>query len=100
MKTNQQPIGTADNAAGRPTVGRRSRGAFSGIRVWGRLGRSLALPTRLALPALLAMDGNVGAQVNTGSDGHDGAFNPTTNTVINMADHPDDIYQYNQAQPD
>lgn len=34
------------------------------------------------------------AQVNSGSDGHDGAFNPTTNTVINMADHPDGIYHY------
>jgi hypothetical protein len=34
------------------------------------------------------------AQVNTGSNGSDGAFNPATNTVINMADHPDGIYQY------
>ena len=35
------------------------------------------------------------AQINTGSDGSDGPFNPTvTNTVINMADHPDGIYQY------
>src|ERR1035437_8045068 len=35
------------------------------------------------------------AQVNSGSDGHDGAFNPTTtNTVIDMDDHPDGIYQY------
>jgi len=34
------------------------------------------------------------AQVNSGSDGHDGAFNPTTNTVVDMADHPDGIYQY------
>ena len=35
------------------------------------------------------------AQVNTGSNGSDGPFNPTaTNTVINMADHPDGIYQY------
>jgi hypothetical protein len=33
-------------------------------------------------------------QVNTGSDGSDGAFNPTTNTVINMSDHPNGIYQY------
>src|SRR5882757_7340865 len=33
-------------------------------------------------------------QVNSGSDGSDGAFNPTTNTVINMADHPNGIYQY------
>ena len=34
------------------------------------------------------------AQVNSGSNGSDGAFNPTTSTVINMADHPDGIYQY------
>jgi len=34
------------------------------------------------------------AQVNSGSDGSDGAFNPTTNIVINMADHPTGIYQY------
>lgn len=34
------------------------------------------------------------AQVNSGSNGSDGAFNPTTNIVINMADHPNGIYQY------
>jgi hypothetical protein len=34
------------------------------------------------------------AQVNSGSDGRDGVLNPTTNTVINMADHPDGIYRY------
>ena len=34
------------------------------------------------------------AQVNSGSTGADGAFNPTTNTVINMADHPTGIYHY------
>ncbi len=34
------------------------------------------------------------AQVNTGSDGSDGEFNPTVNTVINMATHPNGIYQY------
>jgi len=34
------------------------------------------------------------AQVNTGSNGSDGAFNPTTNIVISMADHPTGIYQY------
>ena len=35
-----------------------------------------------------------GAQVNSGSDGHDGLLSPTTNTVIDMADHPDGIYHY------
>src|ERR1035441_5632410 len=35
------------------------------------------------------------AQVNSGSDGSDGAFNPTAaNTVINMASRPSGIYQY------
>ena len=34
------------------------------------------------------------AQVSTGSDGSDGVFNPITNTVINMADHPNGIYQF------
>lgn len=37
------------------------------------------------------------AQVNSGSNGSDGAFNPTTNTVINMADHPDGIYHYSSV---
>ena len=34
------------------------------------------------------------AQVNSGSNGSDGAFNPTTNTNIDMADHPTGLYQY------
>src|ERR1035441_2994922 len=34
------------------------------------------------------------AQVNSGSNGSDGALNPTTNIVINMASHPHGIYQY------
>ena len=39
------------------------------------------------------------AQINTGSNGSDGALdfssiNYTTNIVINMADHPNGIYQY------
>lgn len=34
------------------------------------------------------------AQVNSGSNGSDGAFNPTGNVTINMADHPDGIYHY------
>ena len=35
------------------------------------------------------------AQVNSGSNGSDGAFNPTAaSTVINMATHPNGIYQY------
>ena len=34
------------------------------------------------------------AQVNSGSNGSDGAFNPTTSTNINMASRPSGIYQY------
>ena len=41
---------------------------------------------------LLTVSAN--AQVNSGSNGSDGVFNPATNTVINMADHPNGIYQY------
>ena len=37
------------------------------------------------------------AQVNSGSDGHDGAFNPTTATNVDMGDHPDGIYQYTEV---
>ena len=29
-------------------------------------------------------------QVNSGSTGADGAFNPMTNTVVDMSNHPDD----------
>lgn len=32
--------------------------------------------------------------VNSGSDGSDGAFNPTEDVEIDMADHPDGIYHY------
>ena len=49
----------------------------------------------LALVVLvLALTASAQAQVNSGSTGADGAFNPTANTVINMADHPDGIYHY------
>lgn len=34
------------------------------------------------------------AQVNSGSNGSDGALNPVGNLVINMADRPDGIYHY------
>jgi hypothetical protein len=44
------------------------------------------------ITVLLPMD--CWSQVNSGSNGSDGAFNPATNIVINMADHPNGIYQY------
>lgn len=44
--------------------------------------------TAIWLPALCW------AQVHSGSDGHDGVFNPITNTIVNMADHPDGVYHY------
>lgn len=37
---------------------------------------------------------NANAQVNSGSNGSDGVFNPASSIVINMADHPNGIYQY------
>ena len=46
------------------------------------------------LVVMVCLTATAWAQINSGSDGHDGAFNPTANTVINMADHPDGIYQY------
>ena len=53
-----------------------------------------SFPTLLAvlLASLLPLAGR--AQVASGSNGSDGAFNPTANVVIDMADHPDGIYQY------
>ena len=75
------------------TAGRGSRRAVLWATFCHQFGRSLPLPV-----LLLALAGNVPAQVNSGSDGHDGAFNPTaTSTVINMADHPDGIYQYTEV---
>ncbi|HWB02789.1 MAG TPA: hypothetical protein VG796_07165 [Verrucomicrobiales bacterium] len=46
----------------------------------------------LALLSLIIQP--IAAQVNSGSDGHDGEFHPSTHTIINMADHPDGIYHY------
>ncbi len=37
------------------------------------------------------------SQVNTGSDGSDGALNPTADIVINMADHPSGVYKYSSV---
>jgi hypothetical protein len=49
---------------------------------------------RCAFLAMVLWPALMRAQVNTGSNGSDGALNPTGNTVINMASHPDGIYQY------
>jgi hypothetical protein len=48
------------------------------------------------LQAMVVMLACLGAhaQVNSGSNGSDGAFNPTTNIVVDMSDHPNGIYQY------
>jgi hypothetical protein len=54
--------------------------------------------TRSVLVILLfALNFSSRGQVSSGSDGHDGVFNPTTNTVINMADHPDGVYHYSSV---
>lgn len=34
------------------------------------------------------------AAIDSGSDGRDGTLNPTTDLIIDMADHPDGIYRY------
>jgi hypothetical protein len=44
------------------------------------------------LAALMA--GTASAQFGSGSDGSDGALTPQANVEIDMADHPDGIYQY------
>jgi hypothetical protein len=62
-------------------------------RSTGPKGKSMKRKILQTMLAVLVCAG-ANAQVNSGSNGNDGAFNPTTNTVINMADHPDGIYQY------
>jgi len=57
-------------------------------------------PTKILLWNLLAglalgiLAPLASTQVNSGSNGSDGALNPTANLVIDMADHPDGIYHY------
>ena len=48
----------------------------------------------LQIVLVLGVCAGARAQFNSGSNSSDGAFNPATNTVINMADHPTGIYQY------
>ena len=47
--------------------------------------------------ALLLVCGSARGQVHSGSTGADGAFNPTTNTVVDMSDHPGGSYHYAAA---
>lgn len=65
------------------------------------LARGMGGPGKLCCTSLLALalGGTLQAQVNSGSDGSDGALDfssitATTNIVINMADHPNGVYQY------
>lgn len=44
--------------------------------------------------SLLFLSHAAPAQVDSASNGSDGAFNPTEDTVIDMADHSDGIYHY------
>ena len=46
---------------------------------------------------LLLMPLAARGQVNSGSTGTDGAFNPTANTVVDMRDHPTGSYHYTAA---
>ena len=78
------------------SAGRRSRGASNPV---GRgSSRAKAPPERpstvLAALLLLALCFTARAQIKTGSDGSDLALNPTSDTVIDMHDHPNGIYQY------
>lgn len=57
-----------------------------------RAGAASALVLASALTLGLGLGAR--AQINSGSNGSDGALNPSTNIVINMADHPNGIYQY------
>ena len=54
---------------------------------------SRTIPTLVLLLSCWAARG----QVNSGSTGADGAFNPTTNIVVDMSDHPTGIYHYTAA---
>jgi len=57
--------------------------------------RLLTMKNALLLGAvLLASVLPATSQVNSGSNGSDGAFNPTQNVEIDMANHPDGIYHY------
>ena len=61
--------------------------------------RGVKLPSLVFCVALLAVWLPAGgqAQVNSGSNGSDGAFNPTTSTNINMASRPSGVYQYSSV---
>lgn len=52
----------------------------------------------LLCAVLLASAISAAAQVNSGSNGSDGAFNPTQSVEIDMTDHPDGIYQYTSVK--
>ena len=47
--------------------------------------------------ALLLVCASARGQVHSGSTGADGAFNPATNTVVDMRDHPGGSYHYTAA---
>src|SRR5205823_5411718 len=44
--------------------------------------------------AIVSLAAACSAQVNTGSNGSDGALTPWANIVVDMTDHPNGIYQY------
>ncbi len=55
-----------------------------------------AMVTALPL-AMLSLPTPSLAQISTGSNGHDGALHPTQSITIDMASHPDGIYQYSSV---
>src|SRR4051794_28493051 len=48
----------------------------------------------ILLFSLVSLTRSLQAQINAGSNGSDGAFNPAASIVIDMADHPNGTYQF------
>lgn len=66
--------------------------------LWRTQQRGRGAHCTVAAAFLLALSSPLWAQtVNSGSDGSDGDLNPTQNITIDMADHPDGIYQYHSV---
>ena len=78
------------------TVGKvRALTTMPALRFWAGQKKAKTMKQKILQMTFAALVcAGAQAQVNSGSDGSDGAFNPTTSTNINMADHPTGIYQY------
>ena len=78
------------------TVGKvRALTTMPALRFWAGQKKAKTMKQKILQMTFAALVcAGAQAQVNSGSDGSDGAFNPATSTNINMADHPNGIYQY------